>query len=211
MIPQRANDLCSPPLVGERHLVRCIRTRSAWLPVVGLPHQDGVVTDIGPHVHYDARFLDLRSHLVVSIAGLPPERVALVIAHRVRLRVPQHAGPAPHAYEWSDLDETTMWVEMECLREMPAFPHGHESAPWVSPLEDYVGCRRAVSGVCPHAGTDGRSFPRTADGSWTCLHGLRIGADGVVLPYAESSRRSQNAISDCGLTDNTRAASDSIA
>lgn len=164
-----------------------------WLPVLGSAHSDpSFAPELGRHVHYDPRFYDL-ALVRPLVDGLPPEQALVVMAHRLS------GGEA--------VEER----ELSCLREMPAFPHGHESAPWVPQLARDHACKRAVGGVCPHAGTDGRSFPRAADGSWTCLHGLRIGADGAVLPYAESSRRSQNAISDCGLTDNTRAASDSIA
>ena len=170
----RLSDLTAPPIVSETYLVPCVGVGQApvtWLPVLGPGHSDPSFAPLlGRHIHYDPRFFDLallRPDVLghPQHAGLTPAQVVLVIAHRLR-------G-----------DEVFAERPLPCLREMPAWPHGHPSAPWVPELEvAHRGCRVGAEGRCPHAGTDRRSFPRDADGAWTCIHGLRWGSSGRLLP-----------------------------
>lgn len=157
-----SRSLTAPPIVGSRYPVPCILHRGQAYPVLGEPHEDPQITSIGLHIHYDPRFIS-DEQVVVRIPGLTIGQVAQVIAHRLR------GGEVFEARE------------LECLREMPPFPRGHEAAPWVGTLEEAHRWCRSVGGVCPHAGTDGRSFPRAADGSWECIHGLRWRRDGTLV------------------------------
>lgn len=163
---QRLACLTAPPTVGQTYAVPCVHARGVPVPVLGPPHADpSFAPALGRHLHYDPRFLDLA---IVRIAaeGLTPEQVALVIAHKT---------PEPD-------DERVAEVPMVCLRAMPPWPTGAagaDAAPWVPQLaRDHAGCRVLADGRCPHAGTDGRSFPRGRDGAWTCIHGLRWAAGG---------------------------------
>lgn len=165
----RLDELDAPPVVGERYLVPCIVVARAsggtsLIPTLGPVHEDRSFAPLlGKHYHYDPRFLDL-SIVQLSIPGMTPEQVALVIAHK--------SGP----------QDTIVYAEMTCLRTMPQWPTGTvatDAAPWIPGLATtHRKCRVAADGRCPHAGTDGRSFPRDADGAWTCIHGLKWKPDG---------------------------------
>lgn len=156
---ERVGDLTTPPVVGTLYIVPCLiwtgRRGRVEIPTLGPVHHDpSFAPSLGDHYHYDPRFL--RLDLVrVTIAELPPEQVALVIAHRVQP---------------GDLVEDRALL---CLRAMPPWPTPREAAPWVGDLtEAHRACKVGRDGRCPHAGTDGRSFPRV-DGVWTCIHGLK--------------------------------------
>lgn len=172
MTVQRVDELTSPPEIGTVYLVPCVRWKPApraapvLVPVLGPRHEDRSFAPLlGRHLHYDPRFLDL-SLVLVDIEGMPPEQVALVIAHK------------------SPDGEEIVYAPRVCLREMPKWPApalARDVAPWVGTLAAaHRACRVGPDGKCPHAGTDGRSFPRDAEGAWTCIHGLRWGADGAL-------------------------------
>jgi hypothetical protein len=172
----------SPPVVGLRYSVPCVRVGSILLPTLGPWHVDPVLApEVGLHVHYDPRFFDL-VHLLPEVRestpDLSPESVLLVIAHLPmtgRTWDPNAADPL-------------VAVEMECLREMPPFPRGHSAAPWVE-LADalYAGSRaeRDARGClrCPHRGTALDDLPerKRTRPHRECIHGLRIGIDGIVF------------------------------
>ena len=164
---KRVAELTEPPEVGVVYLVPHILAKLGdevlTLPVLGPAHSDAsFAAELGRHIHYDPRFLP-DDHVLVEVDGLAPPQVAQVIAHKLLNDPELHELPAL------------------CLRQMPEFPRRHPAAPWVPQLErDHRGCRVA-DGRCPHAGTDGRSFPRRADGSWECIHGLRWAADGSLV------------------------------
>lgn len=149
--------------VGHEYAVLHVKHCRNWYPVLGPPHEDpSFAPNLGAHIHYHPQFIQA-NQIHIQIPDLSVGQIAQVIAHKLR------GG------------EQFEMRQALCLREMPVFPRWHQAAPWVSMLEmAHQGCR-VQNGRCPHAGTDGRRFPRAADGSWECIHGLRWSASGNLM------------------------------
>lgn len=149
------------------------------LPTLGPWHSDPELSpQIGVHIHYHPQFFDL-GWLRRSAGDLPPERVLMVVAHMPSCGMTWDVGRGDPLVE----------VELECLREMPDFPRGHESAPWLPLAEEmYAGdAVRLERGcvTCPHRGTRLDSLPwRERPGlpiHRECIHGLRWGEGGRLV------------------------------
>lgn len=190
---ERVEDLQVPPIVGETYLVRCLALGQPlppelgiW-PILGPLHEDLELLGVGPHHHYDPRFLsdvqvytlcardpaDLHAAIRGLLHGLPSEPWDLAFG-RVAL---ESAG------------DTVVEEPRKCLRPMPLYPP-ERAYPWITELESlHADACLSACGRCPHRGLPVASIPPDKDGLRTCVgHGLRFGPDGRVVQRPPADR-----------------------
>jgi hypothetical protein len=196
MIAQHIEELDSPPVVGRRYWVPCVRVKGSLWPVIGPPHGDADLGVPEVHLHHDCRFMSERQvqqnlSTILAVAATLPElwfkeaqgvtleqvlelarHSPLAAALAVTLALPVEGlrgAPTPHL--------------RVCKREVAVAPPG-----WFLPMleQQHATVRAPDCRSCPHRGTPLRGLPVDAEGGVVCpAHGLRWSkATGRLMPRA---------------------------
>lgn len=192
---QHVASLESPPIIGQRYWVPCVRLGRTWWPVSGQAHRDVELGVPEEHLHTDGRFLSAQQVLrllnrVLAAAMLVADssflaqsgvsfeavaaaarRTALAPALAVNLTLPT-----------STVDEAALRIRV-CEREVPPTP----TAVYLPQLEaSFADARAPDCRTCPHRGTPLTSLPADDEGGVVCpAHGLRWSrSSGRLMPRA---------------------------
>ena len=192
------DDLTTPPIVGRRYWVPCVRAKGMLWPVIGPQHADADLGVPEQHLHCDARFLTDRQvqhnhHVLFAAAAAAAVHDAWYTKEMQDLGVTRgdalefvRRSPAAAmlasslALPVETLRPPTLHLRT-CKREAVA-----AGVAWFLPqLERQHAASRAVDcRTCPHRGAPLSSLPVDSDGGVVCpAHGLRWSkATGLLMP-----------------------------
>jgi|GEM_PF-5719588 hypothetical protein len=143
---QKLTDLCHPPIVGKKYIIRCIETTgfdvlgSHLLPVIGDFHSDREIIGFpDEHIHIDWRFVNHQCWKSFTKEGLKTEMVFSKVISR--------------EYVIGEEEKA-----LRCNRNFPQFPLQipEHHIPWFPKLEKaYCNKKTEIDDCkerCPHRG-----------------------------------------------------------
>ena len=187
MTPPLIDSLTAPPVVGERYLVPCLRSRSGLLlPLIGPLHADPEIGVAQVHGHLDLRFVSEDAAREVALRhpanATEPARsfVALCPIGVIMLSL--------FVCEVTDERRTGITVEpLVCLRPMPLYRRA-AALRWIEGLEARYRGAALTGGRCPHKGLPLLSLP-LQEGRRVCPgHGLCFSEEGRLVPLTAEER-----------------------
>jgi len=186
---ERVIDLNTPPIVGKKYLLRCIKTigfqhgKTHNLPVIGDFHTDQEIIGFPDfHIHVDWRFLSRSDWLDFSDKELRPDLVYASVISR-KFVIGEEEKP------------------LRCNRNFPRFPLQipEHHVEWFPELEKFYCtsssfrdddsqkisqkiCNKTKE-ICPHRGINLSSIASNINGIKVCPgHGLQWNSKGNLVP-----------------------------